>query len=373
MEEEEAELSSVFVDSQHVACGLAHTLTVDAEGSVWGLGSNQYGQLGAKGKDKGGIPQRLELDVFVASVECGYFHSACIDTQSRLWTFGRNENGQLGVGDCLNRFEPTLVDNLPVASVSCGAYHTVCIDNSGDVWSFGYNEKGQLGLGDTRDRNLPSKIASLHNILSVASGYVHTVFLTNSKLCFRAGAKLDRSGQVKKKVKKPELIKDIKNIEAIASGAYLILILTEDKELYTIGYKEVNQFQANPPGLYSTPTKLQWNEGETFPIAISCGYYHGAIIDSSGCLWTFGSKSQFRTGTNTTALTMVEEVGSISYSSSGGNHSMIKNSEDEIWVWGSSDKRQLGEQRGFPTPERFNNQYDSIIGRAKSKAKSARK
>ena len=55
----EAELSSsVLVDLQRIACGLAHTLTVDAEGSVWGLGSNLYGQLGiAKVKQRYCVPQ----------------------------------------------------------------------------------------------------------------------------------------------------------------------------------------------------------------------------------------------------------------------------------------------------------------------------
>ena len=182
------------------------------------------------------------------------------------------------------------------------------------------------------------------------------------------GAKFGKSG----KVKKPKRL-NIENVVAIASGTFHVLMLTKGKELYGIGENRRNQLKVGESQQFSAPTKLHWNEGETFPVTISSGYSHGMIIDSSGCLWTFGSNHRYQTGTPTNALTRLEEVGFITDCSRGGNHVLIKNSSGEIWVWGDSDCGQLGEPRNFPKPERFDPQYDFIIGRPTIKVKSARK
>jgi hypothetical protein len=46
------------------------------------------------------------------------------------------------------------------------------------LWSFGYNANGQLGLGDIVPRSSPVQVGSLTNWKSVASGYRHTVAIS---------------------------------------------------------------------------------------------------------------------------------------------------------------------------------------------------
>ena len=51
MEEERERAPAAFVELHRIACGSSHTLTIDAEGRVWGVGSNFYGQLGIANDD----------------------------------------------------------------------------------------------------------------------------------------------------------------------------------------------------------------------------------------------------------------------------------------------------------------------------------
>ena len=46
-----------------------------------------------------------------------------------------------------------------------------------EVWATGYNGDGQLGLGDTTPRNTPAQLSSPANVVQVAAGYMHTVFV----------------------------------------------------------------------------------------------------------------------------------------------------------------------------------------------------
>ena len=65
--------------------------------------------------------------------------------------------GQLGLGDCLDRYEPCLVQHhrgkgedvtpLEVTMAACGDQHTLLLDTRGQVWAAGANWRGQIGVG----------------------------------------------------------------------------------------------------------------------------------------------------------------------------------------------------------------------------------
>ena len=74
---------------------------------------------------------------------------SCAD--GSLFGFGRNDFGQIGVGDLVDRKEPTLVDlpglmGKPAKEIACGQYHTIVLTQSGTAWVSGKNDYGQLGL-----------------------------------------------------------------------------------------------------------------------------------------------------------------------------------------------------------------------------------
>ena len=81
----------------------------------------------------------------IVTIACGHSHSLFLDTEGKVWGLGNNFNGELGVGHG-SRKEPCLIENIPLIKfIGCGQFHSVLIDIQGQVWSCGLNKSRQLG------------------------------------------------------------------------------------------------------------------------------------------------------------------------------------------------------------------------------------
>ena len=65
----------------------------------------------------------------------------------------------------------------------------MCVSSTGRVHVWGRNNHGQLGLGDRDDRSSPQMLHRLrkHRIMQVASGWRHTIVLTDESTMFAWG------------------------------------------------------------------------------------------------------------------------------------------------------------------------------------------
>lgn len=107
-----------------IACGHLHTLLLGKDGTLYGLGSNKYNQLGSG--------DNMIIKKNVTYIDAGWHHSLALDTEGKLSIWGRNDHGQLGKDLALD-----------VMQVVCGSEHTVAIDKeTGFPVSWGWNEHG---------------------------------------------------------------------------------------------------------------------------------------------------------------------------------------------------------------------------------------
>ena len=76
-----------------------------------------------------------------------------------------------------------------VRFVAAGSHHCVAVTQYA-VYSWGAGEHGQLGLDDFTSRDLPKKITSLEktDLIQVACGASHSIFLTREGLIYGTGA-----------------------------------------------------------------------------------------------------------------------------------------------------------------------------------------
>eukprot|EP00606_Chrysophyceae_sp_TOSAG23-5_P001272 GSChrysophyteH2.ASY1.ANO1.203.1 assembled CDS len=190
-----------------LSTGKSHSLLLADNGSVYGCGSNEYGQLGlGEGLKVAQMHTFTAITVpnpgggfgsDVADIACGHDHSIlCTRQHGFLYSFGHPEHGQLGHGDNGEfiarsnhvdyNFEknPRLVESfvrkdaygktkakysfsdIRIRKVACGKNHSICVEDwEGEgrlnrVFSFGYGGYGRLGHGSgaTADELFPREV-----------------------------------------------------------------------------------------------------------------------------------------------------------------------------------------------------------------------
>ena len=144
--------------------GQIHSLALNSDGTIWGWGSNNYGQLGASISGCTGNPILLTpvqvsgvSDVLNnrAAIAAGERHSLAVKSDGTVWAWGSNEFGQLGnngVSGCSS--QPVQVSNVSnIISSSAGGLFSLVRKSDGTIWAWGKNEYGQLGDGTRQDRS----------------------------------------------------------------------------------------------------------------------------------------------------------------------------------------------------------------------------
>ncbi|EJK48018.1 hypothetical protein THAOC_33222, partial [Thalassiosira oceanica] len=152
------------------AVGLDFTLILLGDGSVWGCGSNENGELGL-GRDvvSVDVPTRLPVLEDVVEVHAGLTFAVYRDRAGAVFGTGSNLFGQMCVSTEGEPYtSPTVIDvGLDVGRVQmvmAGRESTYYLMTNGKVMACGRNDEGQLGDGTREDSNEPVKVILPNNI-----------------------------------------------------------------------------------------------------------------------------------------------------------------------------------------------------------------
>ena len=171
---------------KQVACGGYFTSAIKTDGTLWGWGESGNGQLGDNAFTN--LGKSTPVTTFAGGtnwkqVACGFRHTAAIKTDGTLWGWGTNYYGELGDNTAVNRSIPitTFAGGTNWKQVNCGQYHTAAIKTDGTLWTWGFNTSGQLGNNTTTDRSTPvTTFAGGTNWKQVACRFRHTVAIKTS-------------------------------------------------------------------------------------------------------------------------------------------------------------------------------------------------
>jgi alpha-tubulin suppressor-like RCC1 family protein len=186
-----------------VSAGGDHSIFLKEDGTVWGAGGNNYGQIGDGTGTHKSYASQVTLSGGTAlsdivSVRTGNSHSVFLKSDGTVWATGRNTFGQLGDGTTTTRLNPVQVINVDgtelsgVIGISVGHDHTVYLKNDGTVWACGSNSDGRLGDGTTTNRSNPVQVTNadgsvLSGVVGISAGGYHTVYLKSDGTVWAAG------------------------------------------------------------------------------------------------------------------------------------------------------------------------------------------
>ena len=142
-----------------VTVGNDHTLAIKADGTLWGWGSNVFGEVGLYDyvayvySSNSNIPIQIGSDSDWSSVTTGDSVTFAIKTDGTLWTFGYNSAYYNNpVDEPYSFYTPVQFgtdanwDSVTIASDS-DMSHVLALKTDGTIWAWGENWSGQLGIG----------------------------------------------------------------------------------------------------------------------------------------------------------------------------------------------------------------------------------
>ena len=146
---------------------------------LWGWGYNFYGQLGVGNTTNRSSPAQVGSLTTWSSISASPNgdHTMAIKTDGTMWGWGYGDQGQLGLNSNVYSISsPVQVGALTTwLTVSAGGYHTCAIKTDGTLWSWGRNKYGALGLSNTTYYSSPKQIGTLTTWLNVSAGNYYTM------------------------------------------------------------------------------------------------------------------------------------------------------------------------------------------------------
>eukprot|EP00746_Dinoflagellata_sp_MGD_P167974 gnl/MRDRNA2_/MRDRNA2_99013_c0_seq1.p1 gnl/MRDRNA2_/MRDRNA2_99013_c0~~gnl/MRDRNA2_/MRDRNA2_99013_c0_seq1.p1 ORF type:complete len:801 (+),score=127.10 gnl/MRDRNA2_/MRDRNA2_99013_c0_seq1:116-2518(+) len=241
----------------------------------------------------------------INKVACGYAHTVVANSDGSLFASGYNEKGQLGNGSRFHSVSFNLVSTpMPLAgsgmeigqlvassldfalsccTLACGHNHTAAILQGGQVVTWGFGTFGQLGLGKEKKESCFPKVVDVQGVaVEVACGDNHSLLLLEDGKLLVFGHR-DALGPGTNQTRLPRQLSDFgdKGIKRIFAGGMASFALTDGSaadalDLHSWGY---NQRQHLGRGLWVEQLRPQ---PVMFPQDLYCGKDLSDFCSGSG-------------------------------------------------------------------------------------------
>lgn len=283
------------------------SFVIKQDGSLWGWGASNWGQLGIIheiGSKEGSFlstPRKIMDQVKDVSGNGTIF---ALRLDGTLWVWG-SAGPQRGDKSDKDWTDPHKVMD-EVELVSSTFAHTVVLKKDGILWAWGNNQCGALGIGNTEKHLKPVKVnvAPLGNrkVVQIATRWGETYLLADDGTVWYSGEyNIRREGCLDPLHLVPTKLDTIDNVRAIALGQFHELYLKKDGSVWASGYGVA----ARAP-LETVPTGLGKVMDDV--VEIAGGQSHSIALKKDGTVWVWGENEwgQLGNGTNTGSATPVQ-------------------------------------------------------------------
>ncbi|KAJ5076098.1 hypothetical protein M0811_06960 [Anaeramoeba ignava] len=193
-------ISSLIEDTndriiEDIVSGNSSIYLLTSNQNVYGIGDNQYDQLGFDSETLEKTEKPILMMKNVSKIFSGSssYHVFLLNSNQELFGYGFNYHGQVGLGE--SRKKETKIQNIPkgkIIDIKCGLDHSIMlIENQNQnpkrkLYSCGYSEYNGLGKDENTYEFTEIKSSLFENdddIIDISVGCYHTLILTsNSKL-----------------------------------------------------------------------------------------------------------------------------------------------------------------------------------------------
>ena len=179
-----------------IASGFNFSLFLSINGIVYGVGSNDYGEIGQPSTICNTTSYKiLKIEKLsnIKQIQCCDNSSYALNENGQIFSFGDNLFGELGISSRLTsdnhyQIHKVLIEN-EIIYISAGGCHVCCIDKNKNIFVFGANDEGECGLSREIKKIFEPKKLIIKNemIHTIQCGYTHTIFTTENDKFYSCG------------------------------------------------------------------------------------------------------------------------------------------------------------------------------------------
>jgi alpha-tubulin suppressor-like RCC1 family protein len=303
--------------------------------------------IGKDGEDLGKVlvPKDYLLSVYPQ------LSQELLGTTPELWVWGNGASARLGINDTINVSTPvtTFAGGTNWKQVSAGSAHTAAIKTDGTLWTWSLGSQGRLGTNDITTRSTPvTTFAGGTNWKQVSSGGSHTTAIKTDGTLWTWGSggagPLGTNDLTNRNTPVTTFAGGTDWKQVIAGPSHTAAIKT-DGTLWTWGSGSDGRLGTNDTTTRSTPVTTF--AGGTDWKQVS-GAEHTAAIKTDGTLWTWGLNEDGELGTNDITLNRSTPVTTFAGGTNWKQVSTSRNgtqaikTDGTLWVWGDGSSGQLG-------------------------------
>jgi alpha-tubulin suppressor-like RCC1 family protein len=244
---------------QKVAAGGRHLLILKSDSTLWSLGSNDQGQGGS-----GAFPAQI-ISEPVTDIAAGSYSSLVIKSNGSLWACGQ------GIDPTNSpRFGFEQIVASGVVSMADGGGHHLFIKSDSSLWGWGSNGLGQLGDGTGTNHPTPFMIVP-GGVATVGAGWDSSAFVKTDGTAWVMGYGILGDGSNTNRLRPVQIMSEA---SSVLSGLNFAVFLKADGTLWNSGL-ETSRLDPNlvAPGNVTV---------------VSAGLFHCLFTKSDGTLWGFG-------------------------------------------------------------------------------------
>jgi RHS repeat-associated protein len=291
-------------------------MAITASGELWDWGEEQMllgrGKLGESAEE---APGKVELSD-VADAAIGSNFSVMSISSGSVYASGWDNYGQIGYKEeGLERgvFSPTLVKGVSnVQQVAAGFGTGYALESNGTVWAWGNDQYGQMGNGTSKETEYfykPEQVKKLTGVVAIASGFATAYALTSEGKVWAWGngtkGELGNGGTTSSD--EPVEVAKLTEVASLSANAEdsSMFAVRENGTVWGWGANEHDNLGTGNTKSVGEPIEIQKLK-EVSEVADS--NFDVEVLKSNGTVWSWGRNKRGQLGNGTETAESVTPV-----------------------------------------------------------------